>query len=58
MHNNTLRDYYDLNDLYIEKPNIRNKTKLYCDTVGTKWDGKSTDLAVQIISKKIGLHYK
>ena len=47
-----------LNDLHIEKPNIRNKTKLYCDTVGTKWDGKSTDLAVQIISNKIGLNYK
>ena len=47
-----------LNDLHTEKPNIRNKTKLYCDTVGTKWDGKSTDLAVQIISKKIGLNYK
>ena len=47
-----------LNDLHVKKPNVRYKTKLYCDTVGTKWDGKSTDLAVQIISNKIGLNYK
>ena len=47
-----------LNDLHAEKPNMRNKTKLYCDTVGTKWDGKSTELAVQIITKNIGLNYQ
>lgn len=33
------------------KPNIRDRAKVYCNTVGTKFDGLSTELASSIISK-------
>lgn len=33
------------------RPNIRLKAKIYCDTVGTKYDGCSGDLTVKLINE-------
>ena len=38
-------------------PNVRQRAKYYCDTIGTKYDGRSTELASDLI-KKISLGIK
>ena len=40
-----------INELYQYKPDIRQRTKRYCDTVATIFDGKSSELAAKIITE-------
>ena len=42
-----------LNKLRKGKPNIRYRAKYYCSTINTKYDGRSTELAVNIINQVI-----
>ena len=55
---NGLVDFFDkvdstvlkIKELIIEKKNIRNRAKLYIETINTKFDGQSTELCSKIIS--------
>ena len=35
------------------KPNLKNKIKIYCDTINTDYEGKSTILARNFINKML-----
>lgn len=48
---NQLFDY--LNLITNQNPNISINTKYYCDTVGTKWQGRSSELASKYINQFI-----
>jgi hypothetical protein len=39
-----------INELYESKPDIRQRTKRYCNTVGTIFDGRSCELAAELIT--------
>jgi hypothetical protein len=39
-----------INELYQRKPDIRQRTKRYCSTVGTIFDGRSCELAAELIT--------
>ena len=55
---NGIVDFFDkvdptvlkIKELIIEKKNIRNRAKLYIETINTKFDGKSTELCSKIIN--------
>lgn len=40
-----------VSELYQFKPDVRQRTKRYCNTVGTIFDGKSSELAAKIITE-------
>jgi len=42
-----------LRTVFEHKPNVRLKAKAYCATVGTEYDGRSTELASGIINSLV-----
>ena len=55
--NNIAKEIKDLNQLFDylilitrKKQNLTVNTKFYCDTIGTKWEGRSSELASKYIN--------